>query len=391
MDPMTGAATVGVAGGLAQAYQSEKARQANQERLDEIKAMFEKIVPPEYNMSIETPPEVIDRTIPPAAYDFTKITPKEFAVVGKYSPQTAALIAEKKPTLLQETATTKAGKDAQMQALQILRQRATGPNLEMEAGINKANQQAQIQAQSRQKSILQDAARRGQLGSGAMLAAQMQGGSDSMNRAAMESQDAAVDADKQALQYLMSSANLGRQVSQDDLSEQRTNADIINAFNQRATKEAQDWENQRNSEQNRAQVMNLQNQQDISNKNTQLGNETDWRNREMYNQGVGQQRQEQVGERNYQNQRYQQRADQQKYLNQLKSQQYADQMNRASGMSGTFQQMNNANTQATADRNKAIQGISDIGMAYGSYAGNKEEREKDRKARYGNYDQDEEE
>ncbi len=374
------AAAVGVASGVAQYYQAEKARKANQQHLDEIKALYEKIVPPQYDISIETPPEIIEQSIPPAAYDFSKITPKEFTMVGKFSPEVASYIAEKKPELVKETATTKEGKEAQMDALRKIRERASGKDLEMEAKIDQANRKAQMSAQSRQQSILQDAQRRGVGGAGTSLAAQLQGASSDMDRASMEGQNAAVDADRRALQAIMQSGQMGREAAQDDISNQRNNIDILNQYNQRSTKAAQDWENQRTQNQNQAQLRNLETQQNISNKNVQQGNEADVNNRNMYNNIMGQMRQQNVGERDYGRQRYLDRADQTKYQNQLKQMKYADEMNKATGMSGALNSQITANTQAAADRNKAIQGVADTGMAGASAYSNSEERDKDRKA-----------
>lgn len=371
---------LGAASGIAQYYQSEKARKANQEHLDEIKALYEKIVPPQYDVSIETPPEIIEQSIPPAAYDFSKITPKEFTMVGKYSPETASFMAEKNPELLKETATTKEGKDVQMEALRKIRERASGKNLEMEAKIDQANRKAQIAAQSRQQSILQDAQRRGTGGSGVALAAQLQGGAEAMDRAAMEGQNAAVEADKQALQAIMQAGTMGRQVAQDDYDVQNRNINILNEYNQRATKSAQDWENQRIQAQNQAQLRNLDTAQGLANRNIETSNQADVANRDRYNTIMGQMRKENVGERDYSRQRYLDRSDQQKYQNQLKQMSYADQMNKATGMSGALNSQIQANTQAAADRNRAIQSVSDVGMGGINAYASSEEREKDRQA-----------
>lgn len=379
------AAALGTAGAIAQYYQSEKARKANQERLDQIEAMYNKIVPPSYDMSIENPPEMIDRTIPPSAYDMTKITPKDFAMIGKFSPQAAAQIAEQKPELLKETATTKEGKDAQRSALQELRNRASGKSVQLQASLDKAARSGQVAAQSRQQSILQDAARRGQAGSGMTLAAQLQGGSDAMERASNEGTQGAIEADRQALQSLKDSASLGGQMSQQDLSQQQVNADIINSFNQRTTAAAQQWANNKANMENQAQLRNLDVGQDIANRNTAQGNEAEWRNRQMSNDLIGKQRQEEVGERGYQNQRYQQRDAQKQYLNQMKGQQYNDSFQKANAMNGINTQQMNQTTGAAQDKNRAIQGVTDSAMAYGNYAGAQSDKEADRKARAKQY------
>lgn len=374
------AAGMGAAGAVAQYYQAEKARKANEERLAEIKALYEKIVPPQYNISITQPPEVIDRSIPPGAYDFTKITPKEFEMVGKYSPEAASYMAEQNPKLLEETATTKVGKEVQMDALNALRQRATGKSPEMEAKIDQAQRKAQIASQSREQSIMQDAQRRGTFGAGTALAAQLQGASSDMDRAAMEGQNAAIEADRQALQALMDSASMGRGMAQDDYGVQSKNIGILNDYNQRTTKARQDWENQRVQDQNQAQLRNLDTEQGLANRNVEASNQAAWQNRDMYNKIQQQMRGEQVGERDYARTRYQDVEDQRKYDNQLKQNTFADQMNKATGMSGALQGQITANTQAAADRNKAIQGFTDVGLGTAQAYSNKEEREKDREA-----------
>ena len=107
---MIAVAAIAAASAIAQAYNSERARGANEKRLNQLRAIFENIVPPEYDVSINDPPRYIESSLQQADLDFSRLTPEQFKVVGQYSPEAAEYVREKDPTLLKGSAAQKEGR-----------------------------------------------------------------------------------------------------------------------------------------------------------------------------------------------------------------------------------------------------------------------------------------
>lgn len=365
---------VAAATAAAQYYQSEKARGASEKRLKELEADFKRLVPPQYDVSIMDPPEYIKSSIPEPTFDMGGVTPEQYKLVAKYTPKLAQLVTEQRPELAQETAGAKEGRQAQLDAMRRLKAislQESDPELAQQ--LSNANQQSQIQAQSRQASVLQDAARRGMLGSGMTLAAQLQGSSDAMGRAAMQSQAAAAEAYKNRLAALRDSASLGGQIRSEDMSQENRNADIINDFNARTSKNRQAWENQRAGVMNDAEIRNLGEEQRVSDSNIDTRNKYSVAQQDRRDTLLKYLDQRRQGERGYQNDVMQRQAEwkrgERDNQNTLKSRQYGDEMQRLAGKNGIASQYNSLDMQKAQDRNQAIQGLGNAAAgAYSSYA-----------------------
>lgn len=397
MDPITLGVGAAALGSLVQLYNAEQARGAEKSRLKDIENLYNSIKPPDYNLKVTDPPQLHEEALqkpefsgPQAApkFNLDKLTPQQFKQVGQFIPQVAPYIAEQAPQVIQKTGDMKAGRDAQLAALQKFKQVGAGEfDPEYQEQVTKASRVAQADAQSRQASLLQDFARRGQSGSGLNLAAQIGSNSQAMNNEAMNNLSAASQAYKNRLGALSQGAQLGAQIGQEDQSFQGQNANIINAFNQRMSASQQNYQNQRAQQMNQANQYNLGNQQNIANMNTQNANQaqqqqqsrldeltkygaqynTQERNRqdELAKYGYGQD----VNERNYQNQlamsKYGMAQDQQNRQNQMLTQQYQNQLGQAGIKAGVSNQMGQQSLGATQDRNSAIQGLANIGLQYG--------------------------
>ena len=359
---------IAAASAIAQAYNAEKARGANDKRMKELKKIFESIVPPEYDVSINDPPKYMEQQLSQAKLDFSRITPEQFKVVGQYSPEAAQYVAEANPKLLQGSALQKEGRGAQIDALRQMQSVAKGTSPELAINLQRANDSAQAAAQSRQQSVIDDAQRRGQGGSGLSLLAQLQGTGDSMAQGANQSQQAAIEAYRQKLAATQQAGQMGRQLSQDELGMEGQNNDVINQFNQRTSAQYQNYLSQRAAMQNQAQIQNLGMQQDIANRNTSAANDASWRNQENQNRTQQQAYDNTRQERNYQNTLAEQRASwsaaEKQRQNQLKGQSYDDQLRRAQGMSGMTQMQNQNTTQGAQDRNAMIGAIGSAGAGY---------------------------
>lgn len=269
------AAGVVVAGALAQAYTANKQMGADQDRLNEIKDMFDAVKPPEIQDSLEDW-AAKNKDILPQFNNiptFEYLSPEQYKVIEKYNPQYAEYIKQVDPQTVKRSEVGEEGLSAQRQALRKLMM--TGQldqDPELMQRFAEADRNAQIAAQSRQQSLMQDFARRGQAGSGVQLAAQLGAGSETMDRAAEASQKAAAEAYRNRLSQLMQGAQLGGQMEQRDLSLAEKNADIINRFNEMTSKRYQDWLLGRADLANQAQKYNIEQVQDVANKNVNLAN-----------------------------------------------------------------------------------------------------------------------
>lgn len=159
-------------------------------------------------------------------------------------------------------------KDAQMQALQQIQQRATsGLTAGDRAALNQARLQSQGDTQSKIAQIQQQAAQRGQAGMGSDLAAQLsaaQGGANiesaNADRLAMQSQNAAEQAAAQLGQ-------MGSQMQQQQFGQEYQKASAADEMN-RFNVQNQLAQQQRNvGAANQAQAGNLANLQSINNAN----------------------------------------------------------------------------------------------------------------------------
>lgn len=316
MDPITiGIAGTAVAGGIAQYLNSEQARKANQDEIDRLHDLMERVQQPDF--------------------DPAQLSPKDYQLVGKYVPEVAPKITELNPTLIKQSEHIQQGQAAQRAALAQLQGIAgSSSNPELRAMSEEALQSAQAGAQSRQASLLDSFNRRGALDGGVQLAAQLSAGEGSLGRAAAAQQNAAAEAYRQRLSALQQSANLGGQMTAQDANLQAQNASIINAFNQRMANRGQDYANSTADTLNQAQRYNLGSAQDVSNRNTGLANDYG-----MYNQA---------------------RSDKNK------QQDFNNQMARYGGQVSLANMNMDQNNKGAADRNAAIQGLSNDAMAVGT-------------------------
>lgn len=360
--------TLGVIGGsavasaLMQYYLAEKAAKATRERLAQIEAMFNKIVPPDYNIKVWDDPKLV-ATIPAPAFNTDAITPQDYKVVGQYIPVIQDHVRETNPELLQGSAQAKEGRQAQLDALsRYKRIAAGGQDPEFALLQQQAADRNKREGQSRVASTLQSFERRGALDSGLQAAAQLQGGSDAMQRGAAESQLAAVQAYKNRLNALDRSSEIGSQVNQQEMATEGKNVGIINDFNQRTSAAYQQWLQQRAALQNAAQLQNLQTAQRVSDANVAGRNEAAVANV---------QRQNDLAQRDYQNknQNRQNAIQVEQYKNKLKGNMFDDQYKITSGRVGIMENgMNNARQDAR-DQNQMIQGLGNAATTGALYYG----------------------
>jgi len=412
MEPVTIAVASAAVAGLVQAYNSHKNRGENKKELRKIEALFNKIVPPNYDLTIMDPPELHNKRLampefspdnPSANWDISKLEPKDLQQVEKFSPQVGKLIREKAPELIRETEDTKMGRDAQRKAMQRFTDISEGGyDPQLQQRVQEARQRAQSEAQSRSESTMQDFARRGIGGSGLELAAKIGGSAEAMDRNAMMGLQAETDAYRNQLNALSQGASLGGDLRRQDVDIQSKNAAIINNFNQRMSKRHQDWEMNRANAMNAADLRNIQEAQRISDFNTQSKNRADERQQSRMDDITYKQYQEKIDklrrmdelakwkygaegqERAYMdnaailNSKWKQ--GERNWANDMKSQMYNDEMKKLSGQAGIGRDYMANRTQAAQDTNAAIQGLGNLGMAYGMQMNANNQRQQDRDA-----------
>ncbi len=368
MDPIIGAGIMAgaqAASGIMQYYQSEKARKATGRRLKEIEAMFDALVPPDFNISVWDDPKLVGQ-IPPPAFNMEGITPELYKSVGQFIPQVAHYVEEANPELVQETATAHEGQKAQLDALRRYREIAAGGrDPELDQQLSEASRRERADAQSARDSSLQDAQRRGTFGSGMEMATQQNAMAEGMQRQAMQSQAAAVAAYKNRLNAMDRGASLGGDIRQGEMADQARNVGIINDFNERTSARRQAWENQRSNTVNDGRARNLDQAQRLSNANVDIGN----RGREQ-----NQERGDRLMQTDYQNRLGAQdrlKEDEER-KNRLKQQMHENLRAKMQGRAGLAGQQINYLQQDARDRNATTQGVTDAISSGALYYGKSE-------------------
>jgi hypothetical protein len=218
---------------------------------------------------------------------------------------------------------------AQKTALQQLQSISTeGLTAIDKAKIQDITNATNTMAKGRKEAVLQNARERGIGGSGLELTGQLTGEQEAADRASAAGTQVAADAQARALQAIMSSGQLGGQIEQQQYGEQANKAQAQNAideFNAKAQASA-NLENVRAA--NAAQAQNLAEKQRVSDVNTQTGNA-----QTMYNAQQNQQI-------------------------------YEDQLKKAAGQAGIYQNWGNA-AQTQKDKEYA----ADVGLTTGLIKG----------------------
>jgi hypothetical protein len=214
-----------------------------------------------------------------------RLNPEEYLSAGVISPEEYQLIATLNNTALENIQTDPRLRQDQMTALDQTRQRALeGFNDQDRAMLDQYMRQMTSTAQSQKQSILEDAARRGTGGSGASLAAALQGNQGAANAASSQAMQQAAMRLQNQTQNSNLLAQLAGQIEGTDYSraaEVARRKDAMDEFNQRLR---QDVTSQNVALRNQAQAANLQNKQALMSQNTALRNQNQERNANLLQQ-----------------------------------------------------------------------------------------------------------
>ena len=353
---VTAMVAVAAVSAVMQAYQAEKARGASAAELDRIEKLFDSIVPPNFDVRVYDDPKLA-ADIPPAALNTERIDPELFKSVGQFIPEVAQFVEETSPELVQASGAAKQGRQAQLDALERYKQIASGEfDPQLAQKLSSASQIARRDAQGQRDAIQQDSQRKGRLGSGIDIASQLSASGDAMTRESQAGQLAAAESYRNQLSALSNSANLGGNIRNSEMNEEARNVGIINDFNERTSRNYQQYLTSRSDASNQAQRYNLGRDQSIADANTKANNAANIDQRNMYNDAAVKRQQ---SARDNQNRR----IDIQQQKDKLKQQMYDNLLEKARGKSGLASARVDNINQSAADRNRAVAGVSNAAQA----------------------------
>lgn len=211
-----------------------------------------------------------------------RVALERYVLQGELVPELQQAIKQN-PSEFEKIVVIQSQKAAQNRALRQLEQAGFegGLGLQDKAALQEATLRNQMKDRAERGAILDEASRRGQLGSGTMLQAQLQGQQASGDRAATSALSVAAAARERALRAIEGAGNLATNYRTQDFQEQAAKAraqDEINAFNAR---NLQSVMNANVAAKNRAQEMNLANRQDVANRNVGVSNQEQQYNKEI--------------------------------------------------------------------------------------------------------------
>lgn len=196
-----------------------------------------------------------------------------FKSAGLYSPQLEQEINQtvSKVSQIQEDPRLK---DAQMQALGSLQKSGrTGLTATDRAALNQVRQENARDTEAKRQQIIQNMQARGQGGSGAELAAQLQAAQGGADSASASGDRIAAMAQENALGAISKAGTLGGQIRSQDLDVNKLKASAEDEMNRFNIQNAINRQQRNVGSTNQASQENLANQQAILNANTQQQNQ----------------------------------------------------------------------------------------------------------------------
>lgn len=222
--------------------------------------------------------------IPVPSIEEQKIILQTPSLMGKYTP--AQLQAMQLNSSAMEGVKADQGTiDAQNQALQSIGEVAKGGLTQGDLAAEREVQgQVSAQDSARRQSILNAMAQRGTLGSGAELAAQLQGQQQSSQQLGNASNNIIQQAQARALQAMGQQGSLAGQMNSQQFGQRSQIAQAQDAINRFNITNSQNVANQNVGNQNQAQMTNLQAQQALENQRAANANTQEEHNKALAQQ-----------------------------------------------------------------------------------------------------------
>ena len=211
-------------------------------------------------LAIGTPPDLTHEIIMKQYRDAGVLTPELEQQLNINYSNTAGI---------QEDTT---GRDSQLEALNLLKQRGMGLGTEERAAFNEVRDMTQRDAEAKRMQVMQNMAARGQGGSGAELMAALQGAQASNTRLSQEGDRLGASAAQSSLAALSQIANQGSNLRSQDYNTQLNSAQSLDAMDKFNMQNSQAVQQRNIAAANEAQRANLANAQSIQNTNTQMEN-----------------------------------------------------------------------------------------------------------------------
>lgn len=213
-----------------------------------------------------------------------RIALQQLSYLGSFDPTKESSIGQQSSGMNNITIDPRL-KSAQMSALQTLSQLGQTPFTDAEkADMSQMRRQVSGQEQARQNAILQSLAQRGMLGSGSELAARLSSSQASADNASQETDRMSGLAQQRMLQAVSQAGMLGGQMQSQNFDEQAKMAqaqDLINQFN---TANQRDVQQRNTSAGNLAGATAQSEKQRINEANTNLANQQQQYNNNLYQQ-----------------------------------------------------------------------------------------------------------
>ena len=250
------ASAASTAASLWAAYQGQAAQARSQEEAKKImeaaRAEIAKIVPPDIESQ--------------------KIFYEELESQGTIIPELEQTVQQQNSEMA-NISTDPALRQAQMDALARMQNIGEdGLDAEGRFRLNQISNQQSQQNKGQQDAIMQGAQRRGMGSSSNTLAAQLMAQQAGANRANVQGQSVAALAEKQALDAMLKSGQLGGDIRTQDFDEDARRAEAQDAINKFNTSLRGDTAQRNVDRRNDAQQTNLEAQQELADKNTLIRN-----------------------------------------------------------------------------------------------------------------------
>lgn len=213
--------------------------------------------------------EIMKRTQGIPLPELQKMIAEQYSSVGSVNPELESII-NLGPSAMEGISTDPALRQAQMNALLKLQgiSDAGGKDAEFLAGANRVQNQVNANLKGNQDAIQQNLAARGLSGGLSEQVQRQMAAQSAANQQASMGLDLNAQAQQRALSALMSGAQLGGQMEQNQFNQKSQIAQAQDAINKFNIANQQQISGQNIDRRNNAQIANLQNQQNIANMNT---------------------------------------------------------------------------------------------------------------------------
>lgn len=273
IDPVSGAmlgsAASSVIGSLLGGNSAKKAAKQQAEAAARAEAMYS-------NINIPTMEE-------------QKLLLDRYLYEGNFDPETLEALGLG-PSAMESAQADQQSLDAQVDALNKLKETSDGGLTEGDlAAARQIQRKTDSSDIARRKSILNEMAQRGTLGSGMELAAKLQGAQDSTQNQAEANDRLIQEAQARALQALSQQGSLASNLRSQSFNEQSAKAQAKDAINKFNVANRQDISNQNVSNRNVAQERNLNARQALNNANVGIANTEQTSNKGLYQTQFGNQ------------------------------------------------------------------------------------------------------